>query len=229
MQCTDLIGLVLETHGESAQVCRVRQPAVEANLVHRGQVKARVVGVAVDVVEFDPVEALSHARRHPLREDRAQARVADVDPALARPALELGAEDRVRVATCVCTPPLPRTGAQVAHRPAAATVQAPHERRGRVGRIDVEHVDSPPNAQLALQLPRERRRDRRIPTAAAAPDRVRCGGIGPGRHRCQQQHSEREETTKHVVHHTRRTLPRSPAILPAPLKTAGDLRVRSVG
>ena len=58
LELGDLGEVVLEPDGQAARVGRARQEAVERELIGRRQREAGVVGVAVDVVGLDAVEAL---------------------------------------------------------------------------------------------------------------------------------------------------------------------------
>src|SRR5690606_20355610 len=90
------------------------EPAVEDQLVARGEGEARVVEEAVDVVGFDRVEALRGAHVEAGGEEwLEQVEPPDVEPALAGPAVRL-AEGVRREPPGVGSPRLPGADVHVA-------------------------------------------------------------------------------------------------------------------
>jgi hypothetical protein len=113
-------------------------PAVEAKLVFPGQREAGVVGVAVDVVRFDRVEALARAAVEAVVEDRRQdPDPADVEPALLRVPLVAPALDRLRETAGVGPVALPAADVEVADGPAALPVKLADDLSADVEAVDL--------------------------------------------------------------------------------------------
>ena len=92
-----LVEVVLERDAEPARVGGGRDEAIEPKLILRPQRKAGVVGIPIDVVGLDCVEALAPATVQAGAQDGLQgAQPADVEPALAGPSVQLPSEQAPR-------------------------------------------------------------------------------------------------------------------------------------
>lgn len=90
-----LFDVVLEPCRQSSGVCGVGEEQVVCGLVCGGEGESGVVGVAVDVVEFDAVEAFLGAEVEAGFHDRGEdVELADVEPFLSWPSVRV-AFDRV--------------------------------------------------------------------------------------------------------------------------------------
>src|SRR5438105_3080141 len=96
LQLRALFTVVLLQHRHPQRVHLMRDPPVEGELLSRGDGESAAVGERFDVVWLQRVEALVAAPfKAPLHDRLEHAQLADIDPALARPAV--GApEDRAR-------------------------------------------------------------------------------------------------------------------------------------
>jgi len=142
-------------------------PAVEAQLVLPRQREAGVVGVTVDVVRLDRVEALAGAAVEAVVEDRRQdPDPADVEPAFLWVPLVALALDRLRETAGVGPVALPAADVEVADGPAALPVKLADDLSADVEAVDLvdqrgnRRVDPP----LKLPLPGCGRRPR-LPAA----------------------------------------------------------------
>ena len=112
----------------SPRVHELREHLVERKLLRSGQGEARVVRVALDVVEVDRVESGLHALGDARGDERAEhVDRPDVEPPLPRPAVRLPADAR-RVTRRVGAPALPRARVDVADRVRVPRVDPRHRR-----------------------------------------------------------------------------------------------------
>ena len=146
----------------------VRDPDVVVELVLRGEREPGAVGVAVDVVGLERIEALLHAHAHPRRHDRRQhPDLADVEPLLARPAVRAPLHRR-RERRVVGPEILRAAEVDVADDLRSVRVQRGDGRGRIVEPVDVEHLHAGVGGHRSLQLPvpADRRRRRRSPVRA---------------------------------------------------------------
>ena len=115
---------------------RVREPRVEVELVARRQREAGGVGVAVDVVEIDAVEALRLALIEACVQDRLEdGLLADVEPALVVESADRIPFDRVRVRARVGPEGLPGAGVEIADHTVPGRVEGGYRLRRRVEQV----------------------------------------------------------------------------------------------
>ncbi len=115
---------------------RVGQPLVVRKLVRRGQRHAVFVGVAVDVVGVHAKKALVLAHLHARAHDFLHVGRPDVQPLLARPAVQVAALVAGLKVAGVRPPVFERAGREVADRVAALGLDGGHDLLAVVKAVD---------------------------------------------------------------------------------------------
>ena len=166
----------LSAIGEPARVRRAGEEAVEAQLVGGRQREAAGVGVGVDVVRLDAVEALVAAGVEPALDDgpSTSRRRTSSQRSPGQP-VERAAGHRARKARHVRAEPLERAGAHVTdHPPPCACSRRRSPRRG-LEQVDVVDRGST-ECRAGRQLPLPGRPRRRHPAGGRAGVRTRAWG-----------------------------------------------------
>jgi len=182
------LGGVLQADGEPALMRLAGEKAQISDGIGLGDRKAGVGSVTVDIVGIDGHKALAFAQVEPRAHGRREHRqLADVEPALARPAGKRFAADGGWERLRVRAPVLPATRAHVADCVLALSVQ---RRDGRFS--DIEQVEIDGLCRCDDLRRRHRKNDREAGPCEWAPMRRRRRTDGFGRQRTNEQQAQAE-------------------------------------